>query len=53
MLHPAVICITIQRTLSFAKVRYLIGDKECFKIFSPYYDNNKEISITTDWLTAF
>ena len=27
------ICITIQRTLSVAKVRYLIGDKECFKIF--------------------
>lgn len=29
------ICITIQRTLSVAKVRYLIGDKECFKIFYP------------------
>ena len=37
MLHPAVICITIQRTLSVAKVRYLIGDKECFKIFYPRF----------------
>jgi len=32
-----VICITIQRTLSVAKVRYLIGDKECFKIFYPRF----------------
>lgn len=31
------ICITIQRTLSVAKVRYLIGDKECFKIFYPRF----------------
>ena len=31
------ICITIQRTLSFAKVRYLIGDKECFNIFYPRF----------------
>ena len=31
------ICITIQRTLSAAKVRYLIGDKECFKIFYPRF----------------
>lgn len=30
------ICITIQRTLSVAKVRYLIGDKECFKFFFKY-----------------
>ena len=37
MLYPAVICITIQRTLSIAKVRYLIGDKECFKIFYPRF----------------
>ena len=37
MWHPAVICITIQRTLSVAKVRYLIGDKECFKIFYPRF----------------
>ena len=31
------ICITTQRTLSVAKVRYLIGDKECFKIFYPRF----------------
>ena len=31
------ICITIQRTLSVAKVQYLIGDKECFKIFYPRF----------------
>lgn len=31
------ICITIQRTLSVAKVRYLIEDKECFKIFYPRF----------------
>ena len=31
------ICITIQRTLLVAKVRYLIGDKECFKIFYPRF----------------
>ena len=31
------ICITIQRTLSVAKIRYLIGDKECFKIFYPRF----------------
>ena len=37
MWHPAVICITIQRTLSVAKIRYLIGDKECFKIFYPRF----------------
>ena len=37
MWHPAVICITIQRTLSVAKVRYLIGDKECLKIFYPRF----------------
>ena len=37
MWHPAVICITIQRTLSVAKVRYLIEDKECFKIFYPRF----------------
>ena len=33
----SVICITIQRTLSAAEVRYLIGDKECFKIFYPRF----------------
>ena len=37
MKHPAVICITNQRTLSAAKVRYLIGDKESFKIFNPRF----------------
>ena len=31
------ICITIQRTLSVAKVRYLKQNKECFKIFYPRF----------------
>lgn len=39
------ICITIQRTLSVAKVRYLIGDKECFKIFYPRFCLDKSVFI--------
>ena len=31
------ICITIQRTLSVVKVRYLKQNKECFKIFYPRF----------------
>lgn len=39
------ICITIQRTLSVAKVRYLIVDKECFKIFILDFYLNKSVFI--------